>query len=87
MKQKMIAAKIAIDCSTISRELARNIAKLVRTAGDYVASNAMLFNASVLLPSYDFRPTNFTMALNNVIVVLSMMKTSLSHSFCVWLSD
>ena len=40
MKQKMIAANIGVDPSTISRELSRNIAKRGRTAGEYVASNA-----------------------------------------------
>ena len=40
MKQKMIAANIDVDPSTVSRELSRNIAKRGRTAGDYVASNA-----------------------------------------------
>jgi IS30 family transposase len=39
MKQKMIAANIGVDPSTISRELSRNIAKRGRTAGEYVASN------------------------------------------------
>jgi hypothetical protein len=85
--KKTITAKISIDCSVISREPARNIAKLVIAAGDYVSSNAMLFNASLLITSYGFRPANFSMALNKVIVVLSMMKTSLSHLFYVWLSD
>lgn len=40
MKQKMIAANIGVDPSTVSRELARNIAQRGRTAGEYVASNA-----------------------------------------------
>jgi IS30 family transposase len=40
MKQKMIAANIGFDASTVSRELARNIAQRGRTAGEYVASNA-----------------------------------------------
>ena len=40
MKQKMIAANIGVDASTVSRELARNIAQRGRTAGEYVASNA-----------------------------------------------
>ena len=33
MKQKMIAANIGVDPSTVSRELARNIAQRGRTAG------------------------------------------------------
>ena len=40
MKQKMIAANIGVDPSTVSRELSRNIAQRGRTAGEYVASNA-----------------------------------------------
>lgn len=40
MRQKMIAANIGVDASTVSRELSRNIAKRGRTAGEYVASNA-----------------------------------------------
>jgi IS30 family transposase len=40
MKQKMIAANIAVDPSTVSRELSRNIAQRGRTAGEYVAFNA-----------------------------------------------
>ena len=40
MKQKMIAANIGVDPSTVSRELTRNIAQRGRTAGEYVASNA-----------------------------------------------
>jgi IS30 family transposase len=40
MKQKMIAANIGVDPSTVSRELSRNIVKRGRTAGDYIASNA-----------------------------------------------
>jgi IS30 family transposase len=40
MKRKMIAANIGVDLSTVSRELAKNIAQRGRTAGEYVASNA-----------------------------------------------
>jgi IS30 family transposase len=40
MKQKMIAANIGVDPSTVSRELSKNIAKRGRTAGEYVGSNA-----------------------------------------------
>ena len=40
MKQKMIAANIGVDPSTVSRELARKVAQRGRTAGRYVASNA-----------------------------------------------
>jgi len=40
LKQKLIAEKIGVHPSTISRELRRNIALRGRTAGDYVASNA-----------------------------------------------
>ena len=40
MKQKMIAANIGVNPSTVSRELFRNIAQRGRTAGEYVAFNA-----------------------------------------------
>jgi IS30 family transposase len=40
MKQKMIAANIGVDASTVSRELARNFAQRGKKGGEYVASNA-----------------------------------------------
>jgi hypothetical protein len=40
MKQKMIAANIGVDPSTLSLEQSRNFAKRGRTMGEYVASNA-----------------------------------------------
>jgi IS30 family transposase len=40
MKQKLIAQQIGVHPSTVSRELSRNIAKIGRTVGEYVAEQA-----------------------------------------------
>ena len=71
MKQKMIAANIGVDPSTVSRELARNIAQRGRTAGEYVASNAQ-------------RKTDQRHQIKHKVVKFS---TKMKHQAVRWLSE
>lgn len=63
VKQYLIAERIGVHASTISRELRRNIAQRGKTAGEYVASNAQ--RKTDLRHQQKFKQILFTVAMKD----------------------